>query len=169
MAPLIDVLGRGHIVTADPGEPFGDLGLVLPGFFGHDVEGVFDIDAKVEGIFAAHVGVVDVDDDGSYVGRGFCFVVGIFGSESVRDVDHVSGFADGFGDGDVIDVDAGEGIVGNGRAKKVIGFKGADAFPEAGHEVTGDLEAGFARGFSVGEEELFEFVLADAGGGELLL
>jgi hypothetical protein len=44
----------------------------------------------------------------------------------VRDIEHVGGFADEFGDGNVIDMDAGERIVGDGRAEEVIGFERAD-------------------------------------------
>ena len=42
---------------------------------------------------------------------GFCFIGGKFGREGVRNVEHVSGFAHGFGDSDVVAYDGHNRII----------------------------------------------------------
>lgn len=170
-APVFLGLGHLHFVAAHPGDPFGDLGLMAPGHIADGVEGVFDVDGQIEGVFAGHVAVVEREDDGDFNELRLAFggrIVRKFGSKGVGDIDHVSDFADRFGNGDVIDVDASEGVGRVGRGEDVVGLEIADFFPEGGEERGGNCKAAIAGHFAAGEAKDAELILADAGGSFLL-
>lgn len=151
-------------MASNPGDPLNDLGLMSPGHLGDFFESILHIDREVESVLAGHVGVVQGEDDRGFAGFGFRFVGREFGSERVGDVDHVSDFADSFGDGDVVDVESGERIVGHWRSKEVVRLKIANAFPKGREERGRELEAGFPRHGAAGEAEWFEEIIADASG-----
>lgn len=85
------------------------------------------------------------------------------------DIDHVGDAAHGFGDGDVIVVNAGERIGGEGWAEEVIRLELADGSPKGGEERRGDLEAGLAGHVPVRQLQELEFIVAEAGGSFLFL
>ncbi len=161
--------GGCEAMAADPGQPFHDLRLMTEGHGGDLIEDGFEIDGEVEGVGAGHVAVVNGEDDGDRAGLRVSLVSGVFGGEGVGHVDHVSDLADGVGDGEVIDVEAGAGVVGQWGAEEVIGLEVADGLPERGQEVAGDEQAGLAGHASVGQAEELPVVVAKPSGGVLFL
>ena len=158
--PVGQVGGRFDVMAGDPGQPFVDLALVTPGFGRNDVEDGFDVDDEVTGVGAGHVSVVGVEDDGGLDPGGLRFVrYRELAEEGVGNVDHVGDPPDGLGDGEVIGMDAGEGIRWEGRAEQVVGLELADGAPEAGEEVGGQGAAGFLEGQAVGFTEEFELIV----------
>lgn len=129
--PVLLRLGNIHFVAADPGDPFGDLGLMAPGHVTDRVESILDIDGQIESIFAGHVAVMESEDDRDFDRLGFLagIEIRVLRCEGVRDINHVGYLADSFGNADMVDVDASQRIRGIGRSENVVGLEFTNFFP----------------------------------------
>jgi hypothetical protein len=170
-APIFPGLGHIHLVTADPWDPLGNLGLVAPGHFADRIESIFNVDSEIEGVFTGHVTVVKGENDRYFDGlRVLSLICGrVFRSESVGHVDKIGDFAHGFGYSNVIDVDTHERVGRERWCEDVIGLELADFLPESGQKGSGNGKGAVAGYLTVWQTENTEVVLADLGGSFLFL